>query len=66
MQEAEPSRERIPTSDDPLHRFLENAPSDDDEGELTDKTLAAIEEGSRDISAGRFVSHEEMKRQLGL
>ncbi|MEX2237066.1 MAG: hypothetical protein WEB00_05985 [Dehalococcoidia bacterium] len=34
--------------------------------ELSDEALEALEQGRRDIRAGRVVSHAEVKRILGL
>ncbi len=49
---------------DPLAWLLDNAPMDDEP--LTEEDKVAIREANEDIAAGRVVSHEEMKRELGL
>ena len=51
------------TADDPLRRALANAPEEDEP--LTAKEAAAIEEGYRDLAAGRVVSNDELWRRLG-
>ena len=47
---------------DPFLRKLLEAPEDDEE--LSDETLAALEKAEEDFKAGRVVSHEEAKRRL--
>jgi hypothetical protein len=46
---------------DPVLREFLAAPEDDEE--LTDEDIAAIEEGKADIAAGRVVTHEELERR---
>ena len=48
------------TYDEVLDRLLE------DFEELSEETKRKIEEARKDIKAGRLVSHEEVKRRLGL
>jgi predicted transcriptional regulator len=43
---------------------LANAPIDDEEE--TDEERAAVAEGRADIEAGKFVTLEELRRELGL
>lgn len=38
----------------------------EDNLELNDKTKKEIEEARKQIKAGNFISHEEVKRRLGL
>ena len=49
---------------DPLAWSLDQAPYDDEP--VTGRDLEAIEEANEDIAAARVVSHEEIKRELGL
>ncbi len=46
-----------------LPAFLANAPVDDEP--LTAEERAAIDEGLADLAAGRVVSHDEVRRELG-
>jgi len=48
---------------DPLTRFLDDAPLDDEPA--TPEEEAAIAEAEADIAAGRTVSLEEIKREFG-
>ncbi|MGQ9555663.1 MAG: hypothetical protein ACUVWR_16305 [Anaerolineae bacterium] len=50
--------------EDPVLAAFLNAPEDDEE--LTEEDIAAIEEGRRAIAEGRVVPHEEVRRRLGL
>lgn len=56
--------EYIRDTSDPVRHALENAPVDDES--LTDDERAAIKEAEDDLRAGRTISHEEVKRELGL
>lgn len=47
---------------DPLRRFLETAPADDEP--MTDDDLAAIREGYTEQSKGETASHAEIKQLL--
>jgi hypothetical protein len=47
---------------DPVLRALMNAPPDDEP--VTDEDLESIEEGKRDLAAGRVVSQDEARRRL--
>jgi predicted transcriptional regulator len=49
--------------EDPLLRAIANAPEDDEP--LTADDQEAIAEGRADISAGRLIPLEEIKRELG-
>jgi len=49
---------------DPVRYALENAPLDDEPE--TDEEKRAVEEGKADIRAGRTMSSEELKKELGL
>ena len=49
--------------DDTFRRMLAEAPEDDEP--LTAEDIAAIEEGLRDVEAGRLISDEELWRRLG-
>lgn len=51
-------------ADDPVRRAIENAPLDDEPE--TEKEKQAVEEGKADIRAGRTLSNDELKRELGL
>ena len=51
-------------ADDPLGRTLAEAPWDDEP--VTQEDLEAIEESNRDIAAGRVISHEDLKKELGI
>lgn len=50
--------------EDPVRHALENAP-DDDEPE-TDEEREGVQEAESDIRAGRTMSTDELKRELGL
>lgn len=50
--------------EDPVRRALDNAPLDDEPE--TEEERAAVEEGKADLRAGRTLSTEELKRELGL
>ncbi len=50
--------------DDPLIRLMAEAPWDDEP--VTQEDLDAIEESNRDIVAGRVVSHQDLKAELGI
>ncbi len=49
---------------DPLLWRLMTAPEDDEE--LTEEEILAIEEGKADVKAGRVVSFEEAKERYGI
>lgn len=42
------------------------AAPEDDEGELSEETAAALAAARRDIAEGRVFTHEEVMRELGL
>ena len=44
--------------------MLKNAPWDAEP--LTEEDKQAIKEANEDIAAGRFITHEELKKELGL
>ena len=48
----------------PVEAALANAPVDDES--VTDEEAQAIEEGERDVQAGRVVSADEARVRLGL
>jgi predicted transcriptional regulator len=50
--------------DDPVGLSLALAPMDAEP--LTDEDLAAIREGEAAIARGEVISHEELRRELGL
>ena len=50
--------------DDPVLQALKNAPVSDEP--LTDEDRAALDEAYEDIRADRLISHEELKRRLGI
>ena len=50
--------------EDPVIRAMRCAPIDDEP--LTDEDLETIEEGRREIAAGRGIPHDEVCRKLGL
>jgi predicted transcriptional regulator len=39
---------------------------EDDEGELNEQTIRDLERALREMKAGKFISHEEIKRKHGL
>lgn len=51
-------------ADDPVRRALDNAPIDDEPE--TPEEAAAVAEAREAIARGEVVSHDEMKRRLGL
>lgn len=61
---AERFLEYLRASSSPLARALRNAPLDDEP--LSEDERKALDEAWEDIRAGRIVSHQEMRRQLGL
>jgi predicted transcriptional regulator len=61
---AERFLEYLANSDDPLVRALMNAPEDDEP--LSDADREALEEGRRALEAGEVVSHEELRKAIGL
>ena len=61
---AERFLEYLANSDDPLLRALMNAPEDDEP--LSDADREALEEGRRALEAGDVVSHEELRKAIGL
>ena len=50
--------------DDPVLRSIIEAPWDDEP--VTEEDLKAIAESNRDIAAGRVISHEDLKAELGI
>ena len=48
----------------PVAKALSHAPDDDESG--TDEEAAAIEEGERDVDAGRVVTAAQVRARLGL
>jgi hypothetical protein len=60
---AEPNRS-AGTDAEALPSFLRDAPLDDEP--LTAEELAAIEEGRQAIVRGETISHEDLRRALGL
>ncbi|MGQ9554179.1 MAG: hypothetical protein ACUVWR_08720 [Anaerolineae bacterium] len=56
---------RALVAEDAVFAAFDNAP-EDDEGELSDETIAAIAESRQAATEGRVVSHEEVLRELGL
>jgi hypothetical protein len=61
---AERFLEYLATSDDPMMRALMNAPEMDEP--LSDADREALEEGRRALEAGDVVSHEELRKAIGL
>lgn len=49
---------------DPVRWALDHAPADDEPE--SEEERAAVAEAYEDVKAGRLVSHEEVKRELGL
>ena len=58
--------EQVDTTEeyDPVREMFKNAPWDDEP--LTEADKQAIREANEDFAAGRFVTHEELKKELGL
>jgi predicted transcriptional regulator len=61
---AERFLEYLASSDDPLLRALMNAPEMNEP--LSDADREALEEGRRALEAGDVVSHEELRKAIGL
>lgn len=61
---AERFLEYLANSDDPVLRALMSAPEDDEP--LTEADREALEEGRRALEAGDVVSHEELRKAIGL
>ena len=49
---------------DPAWEALKNAPWDDEP--LTEEDKKAIKEANEDFAAGRYITHEDLKKELGL
>jgi PHD/YefM family antitoxin component YafN of YafNO toxin-antitoxin module len=62
-REAEHTLRLLDDLRDPLTRFLDEAPLDDEP--ITPEELAAVAEARADVEAGRTVSLDEIKRELG-
>ena len=56
---------RALATEDAVFAAFDNAPFDD-EGELTDEMIARLADSRQAAAEGRVVSHEEVRRQLGL
>ena len=58
--------EQVNTAEDydPVWELFKNAPLDDEP--LTEEDKQAIKEANEDFAAGRFVTHEDLKKELGL
>lgn len=50
--------------DRPTEYAIEDAPYDDEP--LTPEDIAALDEAEESVRAGRLISHEELRRSLGL
>jgi hypothetical protein len=61
---AERFLEYLASSDDPVMRALMNAPEMDEP--LSDADREALEEGRRALEAGDVVSHQELRKAIGL
>lgn len=59
-------RYRRETYDELLNALLDLVPTGDDEGEYSDQFIEGLMRARRDIKEGKVVSHEKMKRMLGL
>ena len=57
---------RRETYDEILNKLIDAIPLGDDEGEYTSDFIEGLMQARRDIRGGRLVSHEELKRRLGL
>jgi hypothetical protein len=54
------------TYDELLNKLLSLIPDGDDEGKYTDEFRLGLLEARLDVKAGRTISHDEMRRRLGL
>ena len=54
------------TYDEILNKLMELVPAGDDEGEFTDEFRVSLLNARLDLKRGKVVSHEAMKRSLGL
>ena len=54
------------TYDEVLNKLIDAAPLGDEEGEYTQEFIEGLMEARKDIRVGKLVSHEEMKKRLGL
>lgn len=54
------------TYDSLVNKLLSLIPSEDDEGRFTDQFRIALLNARLDVAAGRTMSHDEVKRRLGL
>ena len=64
IQAAEHCLRALCAHEHPIVRAMRSAPIDDEP--VTDEDRKAIEEGDRDIAAGRGIPHEEVLRKHGL
>lgn len=54
------------TYDELLNKLLELIPKGDDEGEYTDEFRLGLLNARLDLKHGRVISHQELKKRLGL
>ncbi len=57
---------RRETYDEILNKLIDAAPLGDEEGEYTAEFIEGLMRARRDVRAGNLITHEEMKRRLGL
>jgi predicted transcriptional regulator len=50
--------------DDVVNRLMNSV--EDEEGELSEQTIRDLEKAVKEMKAGKFITHEEVKRKLGL
>lgn len=54
------------TYDELIRKLVSLIPTGDDEGEYTDSFRAGLLQARLDVMAGRTISHEDLKKRLGL
>ncbi|VVB66491.1 Uncharacterised protein [Candidatus Gugararchaeum adminiculabundum] len=59
-------KERRETYDDLINKFLSLVPEGDDEGKYSQEFRIGLLNARLDTMAGRFISHEDVKKKLGL
>jgi len=57
---------RRETYDEVLNKLIDAAPLGDEEGEYTAEFIEGLMQARRDVRAGNLITHNEMKRRLGL
>lgn len=54
------------TYDEVLNKLMDLVPARDEEGEYTDAFRVGLLNAKRDLRTGNIVSHEQLKKRLGM